>query len=151
MSENNHTIILIDGQCVLCNRLSHFVIPRDPSGRIRFAALQSKIGKRILSEAGVIDADEMKSVVFIRNGRLFWKSSAVLQIVRQLNGGWRLLYGFIFIPKPLRDLAYDWFAARRYRWFGKLDSCPLPSAVNRDRFLLDDDNDMELEMEKREQ
>ena len=75
------------------------------------------------------------SIVLIDEGRLFTRSTAALRIARRLRFPWPLLYGLIVVPRPLRDFLYDWVARNRYRWFGKRDSCMLPTPELRARFL----------------
>jgi len=136
-SSNKTSILLIDGQCVLCSRLANFIAKREPAGNIRFAALQSDAGQHILANIGYPNAERLDSVVWVQDGAAYTKSSAALQVVRQLNGLWPLLYGFALIPSPLRDWAYDRLAARRYRWFGKTDACMLPPVELRQRYIDD--------------
>ncbi|HSD10384.1 MAG TPA: DCC1-like thiol-disulfide oxidoreductase family protein, partial [Candidatus Binatia bacterium] len=62
-------------------------------------------------------------------------SNAALRILRRLRGPSALLYFFVLIPQPIRDAVYDWFARRRYRWFGKRSACSIPSPEIRARFL----------------
>jgi predicted DCC family thiol-disulfide oxidoreductase YuxK len=58
-------------------------------------------------------------------------------VLRRLRFPWPLLYAFIVVPRALRDRAYDAFAARRYRWFGRKDACLVPDAALAARFLPD--------------
>ncbi|MFY0543512.1 thiol-disulfide oxidoreductase DCC family protein [Brevibacillus sp. H7] len=128
------TILLFDGECNLCSGTVQFILPRDRSGSIRFASLQSSIGKRLLAHYHY-PSDEISSVVLIDNGRLYTKSAAVLRVTRKLRGIWPLLYAFILIPAPLRNTLYDWVARNRYQWFGKREHCLLPRPDWKDRFL----------------
>lgn len=125
-------IILFDGECNFCDRSVQFIIKRDPKGIFKFASLQSEIGKEICKKYNVPNID---SLVLIDNNNYYLKSSAALKICRQLKGLWKLLYIFFIIPKPIRDFAYETFAKNRYKWFGKKDSCMIPSPEDRKRFL----------------
>jgi predicted DCC family thiol-disulfide oxidoreductase YuxK len=58
-----------------------------------------------------------------------------LRIARRLRFPWPLLYAFIVVPRPLRDIVYDFIARHRYRWFGKRDTCMVPTPELRARFL----------------
>ncbi len=129
-----HPVLLFDGVCNLCNSSVQFIINKDPQGVFQFASLQSDIGKTLLEKYN-LDAGAMDSVVLIRNDKAYTRSSAALQAVRILGGAWSLLYGFIIIPKFLRDAVYDWVARNRYKWFGKKDSCWLPTPDLKARFL----------------
>ncbi|WP_062049928.1 thiol-disulfide oxidoreductase DCC family protein [Bacillus sp. JCM 19034] len=126
-------IVLIDGDCSVCNKGVQFIIKRDPNARFQFASLQSDIGQQLLSEYGVPKSTD--SVVVIEGDHYFTKSEAVLRICKHLNGAWKLLYTAIIIPKPLRDVYYRLIAENRYRWFGRKDQCLLLTNDMKKRFL----------------
>ena len=135
-ASSEHPIVLFDGVCNLCNGAVNFIIDRDPRGTFRFAALQSDAGRRTLEGLGRSIPDGAPgSIVVVDDGRLYERSGAVLCIARHMRGAWPLLAGLAVIPRPLRDALYRWLAARRYRWFGKSDSCRVPTAELRARFL----------------
>jgi predicted DCC family thiol-disulfide oxidoreductase YuxK len=128
-------IVLFDGVCNLCNRSVQFVIRRDRNDRFRFASLQGEMGRKLLAERG-IDTATTDSIILIDPGVAWYvKSDAALEIARSLKGyGWLpLLFGWL--PRPLRDAAYDLVARNRYRWFGKQEQCMVPSPELRGRFL----------------
>jgi predicted DCC family thiol-disulfide oxidoreductase YuxK len=126
--------VLFDGVCNLCNGFVDFAIARDPRGRLRFGALQSEAGQRALREAGV-DAPPLSSLVVVDGGKAYVRSGAALHALRHLWFPWPLLYAGIVVPRPLRDAVYSLVAARRYGWFGRRDTCRLPSPEERSRFL----------------
>jgi predicted DCC family thiol-disulfide oxidoreductase YuxK len=127
-------ILLFDGVCNLCNSLVKFIIKKDPEGRIRFAPLQSSSGKMLLGKSGMSE-DEINSVVYIADGKTYLRSSAILHLLKELGGGWRLFYGLIIIPPFIRDFFYDIIAKTRYRVFGRSDSCMIPTDELKNRFL----------------
>ncbi|MDQ0057965.1 thiol-disulfide oxidoreductase DCC family protein [Paenibacillus harenae] len=127
-------IMLVDGHCHLCNGITKFVIKRDKAAKFQFASLQSQIGQQLLAEGG-LPLHDLDTFVFICSGRYYTKSGAALRVFRQLNGLWPLLYPFIIVPAPFRNAVYDFIASNRYRWFGRSDSCLLPNASLRERFL----------------
>ncbi|RED66000.1 thiol-disulfide oxidoreductase DCC family protein [Cohnella lupini] len=129
-------LLLIDGQCNLCHGITRFVIARDPAATFRFASLQSGTGRRLL-ETGGLPTTEMNTVVMIDNGRYYTKSTAALRICKNLGGPWKLLYAGIVVPPAIRNRVYDFIAKRRYRWFGRQDSCLMPTEDIRRRFLPD--------------
>jgi predicted DCC family thiol-disulfide oxidoreductase YuxK len=133
---DSHPIVLFDGVCNFCNRSVNWIIRRDRRGRFRFAALQSEAGTALQERHG-LDPSALDTLVLVEDGRVYVKSTAALRIVRRLRSRWRALYGLIAVPRPVRDFAYDWFARRRYRWFGKRDECMVPTADVRERFLTD--------------
>jgi predicted DCC family thiol-disulfide oxidoreductase YuxK len=126
--------ILFDGVCNLCNGFVRFVIRRDPSARFRFAALQSDAAATLLRDAGV-SAALPDSVVLVAGGRVYVRSAAVLRVARGLRFPWPLAYAGILVPPFIRDRLYDIVAARRYRWFGRRETCMMPTPDLARRFL----------------
>jgi len=126
--------ILFDGVCNLCNGFVRFVIPRDPSARFRFAALQSSSAAAILREAGVT-TPLPDSVVLVQDGRVYLRSDAALRVARGLRFPWPLAYGLVVVPRFIRDRLYDVVAAHRYRWFGRREVCMVPTPELSRRFL----------------
>jgi len=133
-AETSHPVVLFDGVCNLCNGSVQFILKRDPQGRFRFASLQSEPGRRLMTEHG-LDPDALSSVVVVEEGRVWKESSAALRIARHLPGAWKLLRVFTLVPRPLRDAAYRLIARNRYRWFGKMEACWLPTPELKGRFL----------------
>jgi predicted DCC family thiol-disulfide oxidoreductase YuxK len=127
-------IILFDGVCNLCNSSVLFIIHRDPKAKFRFTSLQSDYGKNLLNRFGLSDS-ELNSVLLIKQDKLFQRSNAALEIARHLTGAWPLLYGFKIIPVFFRDWIYNWIASNRYKWFGKKDSCMIPTPELKSRFV----------------
>jgi predicted DCC family thiol-disulfide oxidoreductase YuxK len=127
-------IILFDGVCNFCNGAINFVIDHDTERRFRFASLQSDIGQRILTEnrRSVSDFD---TVLLVREGKVYEKSTAALEIVRYLRG-WSWLYACRFIPRFIRDAVYNLIAQNRYRIFGKSESCRIPTPEERSLFIV---------------
>jgi predicted DCC family thiol-disulfide oxidoreductase YuxK len=132
--DSESTILLFDGVCHFCHAAVHFIIRRDPEARVRFASMQSEVGKRLLKKAG-LDPARLSTVVLYDHGRVYVKSDAVLRVCRKLNGLWPLLYGGIVIPRRIRDAFYDGVARNRYRWFGQTEQCRVPDRSERFRFL----------------
>jgi predicted DCC family thiol-disulfide oxidoreductase YuxK len=135
LMDNVFKVILFDGVCNLCNSSVNFIIDRDTKNEFRFAALQSEVGQRLLSSMPAASLKDFDSVVLIEGDRIYKKSTAALRIARSLKGIWSWLYIFILIPRFLRDPIYNLIANNRYRWFGKKDSCRIPTAELRSRFL----------------
>ena len=131
-------IVLYDGVCGLCDRFVRFILPRDPAGRFRFAALQSGFAQELLARHGR-DARDLDTVYVVtghgRDQRVLAKSQAVLHVLARLGWPWR--GGALAAPLPTRllDAAYDLVARRRYRLFGKHEVCPLPAPEWRGRFI----------------
>ncbi len=127
-------ILLFDGVCNLCNGFVQFVILRDPRAKFRFAALQSEVGQQLLREANM-PVEELSTVVLYENDRFYTHSSVPLRVVKQFGGAWPLLSGLVIVPKFIRDGIYNWIARNRYRWFGKQESCMIPTPELKSRFI----------------
>jgi predicted DCC family thiol-disulfide oxidoreductase YuxK len=140
MANPDNPIILYDGVCDLCNRMNQFVLARDRRDHFRFAALQSELGKRILLRHS-INPDALDTVyvvlAFEQPGeRLLARSEAVVHILRELGGAWSVMgSAFRVLPLALRNLLYNLVARNRYRLFGKFDTCRIPDAATRQKFL----------------
>ena len=131
---NQHSIILFDGVCNLCNNVVQFVIKHDKKSRFLFGSLQSSEGKKILNEFH-FTLSTINSFILIEDNKPYIKSTAALRVAKKLGGLWTLLYGFIIIPKFIRDGIYEVISKNRYRWFGKKDECMIPTKELRTKFL----------------
>lgn len=127
-------VILFDGVCNFCNTTINFIIDHDPKQHFRFASLQSDAGQQLLRQHHEPTTD-FDSVILLKGGKVFHKSDAALEIALDLGGLWPLLYGFKIVPRFVRNAVYDFVARNRYRWFGRLDACRLPTPELRGRFL----------------
>lgn len=134
MNDNQTHIVLFDGVCNLCNNIVQIIIRNDPKIKFRFAAIQSEIGQLLLSQLD-LPIDRFDSIVYISDNKFYVKSTAVLQIIRELDCWWRFLYYFIIIPRIIRDMVYNVIAKWRYSWFGKSETCIIPTPENSSRFL----------------
>jgi predicted DCC family thiol-disulfide oxidoreductase YuxK len=131
-------LVLYDGVCGLCNRLVRFLLRVDRRAVLCFAPLQGPTAARLAERHGF--GLDVKTMVYVRqfglkHERAYLRSDAVLRVLGDLGGLWWLLSLLRVVPRFLRDPVYDWVATNRYRWFGKYDSCPLPSPEQRARFL----------------
>ena len=127
-------LIVFDGVCNLCNGAVQFVIRRDRKAKFMFTSLQSEAGQEILRANGMPSA-HFDSFIYIRHQRLYQRSTAALYMLRDLGGLWALLFGFIIVPRVIRDAVYDMVARNRYRWFGRRESCMVPTAELQAKFL----------------
>jgi predicted DCC family thiol-disulfide oxidoreductase YuxK len=134
MNYKDHNIIVFDDECALCSSLVRFIIQRDRSAALKFAAFQSETGQKICKQGGFDPAD-MQTFIFFKNGELLTQSTAALEVITFFNGAWKILRILKFVPRPLRDWVYAFVARNRSRWFGRLDECMIPNDEIRDRFL----------------
>ena len=127
-------IILFDGICNFCNSTVNFTIKKNTKANILFAPLQSAAGHKLLLHYE-LPLDDLQSFIFIENGMVFKQSTGALKVCRHLKGLWPLCYGFIIIPKFIRDGIYNWVAKNRYKWFGVRQQCMIPTPEIKSRFL----------------
>ena len=130
----SEAIILFDGVCNLCNGAVNFVIERDQKSVFKFAALQSEEGRKLLAGNEFYDKD-LSSFVLLLNDQLYTRSTAALMVCRYLPGLWPAMYGFIIIPKIVRDFIYNIISKNRYKWFGKKEECMIPTPELKAKFL----------------
>lgn len=127
-------LILFDGVCNLCTHSVQFVIQRDAKQQFRFASIQSDLGQKVLQQYG-LSTTKINTVVLLNNNQIYTHSTAALHIAQQLGGLWQLASLALWVPAPLRDAVYTFIAQNRYRWFGKQESCWLPTPELKNRFL----------------
>ena len=134
---NDNHIVFYDGYCVLCSRSVDFILSRDSRTIFRFASLQSDFSKNILTKSGypIAHIQNLNNVVYLRNEVLKIKSDAVLSILWELGGIYKLSFLAYIFPRVMRDFAYDSIAKLRYRIFGKRDTCRVPTPQEMSRFL----------------
>jgi predicted DCC family thiol-disulfide oxidoreductase YuxK len=127
-------VILFDGVCNLCCGWVQFLIRKDKHFRFKFASLQSESGKK-LSDALELNTNQLETVIYIKDNQHYTESEAILQIVKELGGIWKLLLIFRLIPKSIRNNIYRFIARKRYTIFGKRSSCMIPTPNLQKRFL----------------
>ena len=126
-------IVLFDGECNFCNQSVQFIIKRDPKGRFKFASQQSEVGQSFMMKYQIPNG--VDSIVLIEGSKSYLQSSAALRISKSLKGFWKVGFALIIVPNKIRDWAYNLIAKNRYKWFGKLEACQLPSPEIKKRFL----------------
>lgn len=127
-------VVLFDGQCVLCNGSVRFLIRHDRRRRLRFVAAQSEKGQAILAFFDY-PTDRFSTVLLVEGSRLYTRSTAFMRLMAGLPWPWKVVSAFWLVPRPLRDVGYNFIARHRYRWFGRYDQCRLPEADHADRYL----------------
>jgi len=127
-------IVLFDGVCNFCDGFVRFLIRHDPLSRIRFCAMQSETGRALLASRG-FDPDAIDTFVVLDGPRNLTRGDAALAIARVIDAPWSWLAAGRILPRPLRDALYRIVAKNRYAWFGRRDSCLVPTPEVRSRFL----------------
>lgn len=130
------TLVVYDGVCGLCSGWVAFLLKRDGDRmRHRFAASQSELGRALYRHYGM-DPDDPVSLLVIRDGRLFLKHHAVIDVLDGLGPGWRgTAWLGRLIPSAIAGPAYDLIARNRYRIWGKRETCMMPPRGVEARFL----------------
>lgn len=132
---NEAPIYLFDDVCVLCSRGVHYVLKYETQPDIRFVSIQSKEGRK-LAQAHNINPDDPHTFIYAEGDKIYTLSTAVLKLAKRVGGWGRWFLWTEIIPKPIRDWVYSRIANNRYRLFGKLDHCYVPSSEDRHRFVL---------------
>lgn len=128
-------IILTDGVCNLCNGVVLKIIKYDKKNTFLFANLQSEAGKELTNYLG-IDTKKIDAIILYEPGVSYEiKSNAALKIMEDFGGIWNLSYILKIFPVGFRDVIYDIIAKNRYKWFGKKESCMMPTPEMKAKFL----------------
>lgn len=127
-------IILFDGVCNFCNGAVNFIIRQDKKSVFKFAPLQSSKGQELIQKYG-LPSSNFDSFILIENNKVYKRSTAGLRLYNKLPWYWKWTQVFWAVPSFLRDAVYDLIARNRYKWFGKKESCMMPTPEIRNRFL----------------
>lgn len=127
-------IILFDGVCNLCESSVQFIIKNDNKDLFRFASIQSEIGQQIIKYLG-IDSTKVDSIILYVPGEAYYlKSEAAMQIAKDLKS-WHKIISYLSFTGSLGNFIYDYVAKNRYRWFGKKETCMIPTKELKAKFL----------------
>ena len=131
----NKQLILFDGVCNLCNSSVLRIINHDKKNNFVFASLQSETGKQIANHFA-IDTSKVDSIILVYSDTEYYiKSTAGLKIGKHFKGLWKLFQVFWIVPTPIRDVVYNFIAKNRYKWFGKKESCMIPTPELKAKFI----------------
>ncbi|WP_158587717.1 thiol-disulfide oxidoreductase DCC family protein [Algoriphagus lacus] len=134
MKDSEKSIVLIDGECNFCNDTAMFIIKYDGNDSFRFASQQSELGTDLLRNLGFVE-NSLSTVVLIKAGKVYTKTSALIEISKDLVGLPKVFVLLRIIPKEFRDFFYGIFSKYRYRLFGKKMDCAIPTLEVRRKFL----------------
>ncbi len=129
-------LIIFDGLCNLCEKSVVFIINHDPQAKFHFVSLQSVAGQLLIKKYQILQP--LSSVILLKNNQLFFQSDAALMILAELESVAIQRILLTMLPKPIRNWFYQKIAKNRYRWFGKREECLIPTAENRQRFIIDE-------------
>lgn len=125
-------VIFFDGVCGLCNGFIDFIMKIDKKKKFHFSPLQSDYAQKNLPPEFTLD---LKSVVYKVNDHYYSKSEAVIKVLVETGGIWKLAIIGKLLPSSLLNLVYDLVAENRYKLFGKKETCRLPTPEERSRFV----------------
>jgi len=128
-------LILFDGICNLCNSSVQYVIKHDSKDKFMFTALQSEVGQQIIKEYNIDTAKTDSILLYTPEVGISSKSTAALKIAYHLGFPNNLLCVFFIIPPFVRNYVYDYIAKNRYKWYGKKESCMIPTPELKSKFL----------------
>ena len=130
----DHPLIVFDGVCILCSRFARFVIEHDPDAIFRFTTAQGALGQSLFRRYG-LSTTEFETNIVIADGEAWGELDAFAQVMARLHRPWRWLRIVRWLPEPLSGWLYRRIALNRYRLFGKTETCMVPPADWRDRFI----------------
>lgn len=128
-SQKKQSIVIFDGVCGFCNKSVDTLMRLDTQKIFHYTSLQGALVKTLDI------ASDMDSIALYQDGRLYYKSTAILHILRSLGGIWIFTNIFYLIPTVIRDFIYDIIAKYRYKIFGKMESCRMPKAQEKELFI----------------
>jgi predicted DCC family thiol-disulfide oxidoreductase YuxK len=134
LPERSHPVILFDGVCNLCSGAVQFIIKHDRKKLFRFASLQSKFGEEVMKHFG-LPVDQYNSFILLEKEKIYTRSKGALKVAKKLNGLYFLLYASIIVPRFIRDAVYNFIARKRYNWFGKKETCWIPTPELKNLFI----------------
>ena len=137
-------LVVFDGRCAFCNRSVRWLLARDRRDRLRFVPSESGKVAGLLARHGLgtlVDSSGAGTILVVRDPSgpaesVLVRSDAALATLRELPRPWPWVAAVLgWIPRALRDMGYRLMASWRYRIWGRLDACPLPTSEERTRFL----------------
>ncbi len=126
-------VLLYDGECGLCDRFVQWVLEKDEEGVFHFTPLQGETAARLRQNLEIPEG--LDTAVLVESGVVHLRSSAVLQVFRQLSAPWCWLSVLRVLPRFLTDPVYRLVARLRHRLMGGRASCLLPQLGEQGRFL----------------
>lgn len=135
MKSTTAPVLYFDGLCNLCNGAVQYIIRHDKQGLFRFASLQSEAGRQVQDVYRKQYGQVPDSLILQVNDKIYSRSDAALRAAILTHRWAALSKVCLVIPKFIRDGIYNIIAKNRYRWFGKKESCMIPTPELQSRFL----------------
>ena len=117
-------ILLLDGDCGLCNKLAIFLDKRLGKGKdIAYRAILSEEGQELITTFPQKQQDA-DTVYLLRNGKSYIRSAAGIRCFLYMKWYYRMWFPILWIiPFPLRDIGYRIIAKYRHKIFKKPETC----------------------------
>jgi predicted DCC family thiol-disulfide oxidoreductase YuxK len=136
MDSFDSPILLYDGTCHFCNKTVSLILRFEKAPVLMFAMIQSHLGEEIIGKAEARWKTKIDSIVLVDKKQIWIKSNAAIHVAKYLKFPFSLARFLTFVPLSFRDYMYSWIAKNRYGWFGKSETCIVPDASIRSRFIL---------------
>jgi predicted DCC family thiol-disulfide oxidoreductase YuxK len=133
--EKDKKLILFDGVCNLCNTSVQYVIKHDKKNSFMFTALQSEVGQQIIKDYNIDTSKTDSILLYTPQTGVVSKSTAALKIAQNLGFPQNVMSIFFIVPPFIRNGVYDYIAKNRYKWYGKKESCMIPTPELKSKFL----------------
>ena len=133
LNQNHSRIVFFDGVCGICNRFVDFLLKLDRTNSLQFAPLQGKTAREQLDHQYT---SSISTIIYKENNKVFTKSCGAIRALASLGGMYKFLFVLLIVPTFIRDFVYTFIAKNRYSWFGKYNSCRIPSSQEKNRILL---------------
>lgn len=128
-------IVFFDGVCNLCNSAVQTLIKMDKRNNLKFSALQGQLARELILPFLPAENEAFTTMIFFKAGEVYTKSTAAIEIARTAGGFWKIAVLGYILPRLLRDWAYNLVSRNRYQWFGKQETCWLPTPELKSKFL----------------
>ena len=135
MLQEHEYIVFFDGVCTLCNSSVDFIVRNERANLLKIASLQSDYGQEVQKRYRRQGKDLPDSILFYAHGNVYERSEAIFRICSFLKWPYRMLGIGGIVPRQIADAIYAWVARNRYAWFGKKETCRIPSSEERAKFL----------------
>lgn len=133
MDKKLNNIIFFDGVCNVCDKTVDFILNHDKKNKFFYSSLQSDFSEKFFKSKN--ENLNLESIVVFSDDKFLYKSKGIIYILKNI-GGYPRIIGFLLgiFPKFISDYFYSLFAKYRYKLFGKMDICKIPTENHISRF-----------------
>jgi predicted DCC family thiol-disulfide oxidoreductase YuxK len=127
-------VFFYDAECGMCDRTVQVLLKYTRPEVLSFCPLQSALAARLLDACGSDQPSLRVARLLLPGGRHCSGSSAILKAMALSRTPLALCGLLLFVPKPLREIAYQVVATHRRRG-ARWKSCGIRDSKARARFL----------------